>query len=171
MTPGCSRQSSSGNGGLDRAGELPDRSCALGKFFRSQEHNEAVVGLGQHDRNDAARRRGDFFRLIVAVVGIERDGKTLAAGLPFGSFPRQAVCDVAERAVRSTQAGSDPVGEFATQGPVGVVYADETEDATIGVTARSTRDHRPHRIEIRFRRSFHEASIAERTPEPESACS
>jgi len=60
--------------------------------------------------------------------GVEADGQARSAGSPLGSLPNRSVGDLAQRAMAASEAGTDPVGELAPDGAVGVVDADQAHD-------------------------------------------
>ena len=108
----------------------------------------AGIGLGDDHRCLSARGTADRVGLIVSMVGVERHRQVRLARLPLGSFTDRSVGDLAQRAMSSTETGADPIGEFAAQGAVGVVYAHQAHDL-------------PGRCRVR---GTHRDSIADRVP-------
>ena len=81
----------------------------------------AGVGFGDDHRRPPTGSAADRVGLIVSMVGVERHRQVCLARLPLGSLTDRSVGDLAQRAMPSTETGTDPVGEFAAQGAVGVV--------------------------------------------------
>jgi hypothetical protein len=95
----------------------------------------ARVGHRDHDRSLAVRGSPDAVGLVVAVEGFEWHREPSLRFLPLWSLPNGAVGDVAQCAVASPEAGTDPIGEFAAKRAVGVVDPDEPDDAVGGCIA------------------------------------
>jgi hypothetical protein len=111
---------------LDGGDEGVDRAAAgLEGGAVEQEDDPAGVGLGHDDRGGAGDRGPHRVGLVVTVEGVEGDGEAGPTGLPVRLLAERAVGDVAERAVRPAEAGTDPVRQLAPQGVVGVVHAHE----------------------------------------------
>ena len=100
----------------------------------SEEHDEPVVGFGEHDGNMIIVGSSHVVGLVVAMVRVERRGKVPTACFPGGSLAHEAVSDVTERAVGSAQSGADEVGQLATQGAVRVIHADKPSNRSVAVT-------------------------------------
>ena len=97
----------------------------------------ARVGHHDHDRSMALRGSPDAVGLVVAVEGFEWHREPSLRFLPLRSLPNRAVGDVAQCAVASPEAGTDPIGKFAAKRAVGVVDPDEPDDAVGGSIAGS----------------------------------
>jgi len=89
----------------------------------------ADLGFGHDHRCLTVCYSTNLMGLVIAVEGIERNRQPRATRVPFGPNPDGAVRDVAQRAMPTTKAGADPVGDLAAQRAVGVVYADQSDDA------------------------------------------
>ena len=116
------------SGALDRVAELLDRRIAGLELVRAEQHDVADLRLGQHHGHHTAGCGAHRFGLVVAVVGVERDGEAVATRSPVGALPQHAVGDVAQRAVSTSQTRADPVGQLAAKAPVCVVDADESDE-------------------------------------------
>jgi hypothetical protein len=104
------------------------RPGACREVVGPEEHDEAVAGFGEHDRKSAVIRGTHAGGLIIAVVGVEWNGKVRSLQSPVGALAYESMRDVAERAMRASQAGTDEVRELATDRSVGVVHADQPAD-------------------------------------------
>ena len=82
------------------------------------------------------RSSADAVGLVVAVEGVEWHRKPSLTLLPIRSLPNASVRDVAQCAVPSPEASTDPIGMFAAKRAVGVVDPDEPDDAVGECTTR-----------------------------------
>ena len=110
-------------------GELFGRCLACSQVVGSQQQEEASVGVGHDCWEPWAEDVADTIWLVVAVIGVEWDREPRPTFLPVAAFANAAVGDVAQSAVGPSEAGTDPVGDFASQGALGVVDADEAADS------------------------------------------
>ena len=118
--------------GTDRSRQAIRRSgTGVDLGFRQHLHH-AGCSLGHDSGGAALARLAHVGRLIVSVVGVERNGKSVSALLPIGAFSNDSVGDVAEAAVRSSEPRADPVRELAPQRRVRVVDTDESNDQRSG---------------------------------------
>ena len=109
-------------------GQLAHRPGARRKVVGPDENDGTVAGLGQHDREVTLMGGPHVGGLVVAVKRVERDGEAGPARSPLRALAYETVGDVAERAMRASEARADEVRELATDGSVGVVHADEPAD-------------------------------------------
>jgi hypothetical protein len=80
---------------VDRVRELLDRPRTCRQFVSVDEHDEVVVGGGEHNRDTIPVRSAHVGGLVVAVVGIEIHGDAPMERLPGGALAHETVGDVA----------------------------------------------------------------------------
>ena len=116
------------HGVFDALDEPIDRTTASLEFSRVEEQYATRVGFGNDHGCLPARCSANRIGLVVAMKSVERHWEPGLAGLPLGPLTNGPVSDFAQRAVPSTEAGTDPIGEFAAHRAVGVVHADKAHD-------------------------------------------
>jgi hypothetical protein len=100
----------------ERFHEPVGRRHTGGELVGTEEQHETVVGVGHHRRDAVTEELADGWRLVVAVVGVERHGEPGSAGNPVGALPDAAVGDVAQSAMGPAESCTDPVGQLAAKG-------------------------------------------------------
>jgi len=113
---------------LDRRDEQIDRAVARLEIAGGEKQHVPCGGLSDDHGYLPIRCCADLVRLIVAMEGVERHRETLPARFPFRSWSDRSVGDLAQRTMSSTETRTDPIGELAAHGAVGVVHADEAHD-------------------------------------------
>ncbi len=106
---------------------------------RVEQHDEARRRLRDDNGNAIVARCTYLVGLVVPMERLERHVETGDVGVPLRAATQHPVGDVAQRAVRSSQSGTDPVGHLAADGVVGVVHADQSTHSSRIVHHRTLR--------------------------------
>lgn len=99
------------------------------QFRMSKFHHEiTVLCASQHNRERPASGSKNICGSVVAVKGVERHTKGALAFFPFGLHGEHSMSEIAQRAVRATEAGANPIRDFADQRGVCVIDTDVFDD-------------------------------------------
>ena len=108
----------------ERLDEPFEFSVADIEFIGAEQHHN-LAGTSGDNRGKAGHRNDNFTGHVITVEQLEGNSQRAAPVAPIRALRKHAMGDITERTVRRADAGAEPVPDFATDCPVGVVDADE----------------------------------------------